>query len=159
MNADNIVSFPIPEGVEDPLTELLRDGARRLIQQAIEAELAEMLAKYETESLRPVRGDLPGQVPEGRCLRGEGPRCLVSLLRLSGRALETHPDDEPHRVDLCHDCHRSDQAKGCVSCNTMLAMLYKLGMSAEKRWRRIRGFHHLAKVPRRHTVPRRGGSL
>lgn len=42
--------------------------------------------------------------------------------------------------------HRSDQAKGCVSCNTMLAMLYKLGMSAEKRWRRIRGFHHLAKV-------------
>ncbi|GIX22010.1 MAG: hypothetical protein KatS3mg121_0793 [Gammaproteobacteria bacterium] len=28
----------------------------------------------------------------------------------------------------------------------MLAMLYKLAMSAEKRWRRIRGFHHLAKV-------------
>jgi hypothetical protein len=28
----------------------------------------------------------------------------------------------------------------------MLAMLYKRGMSAEKRWRRIRGFHHLAKV-------------
>jgi len=28
----------------------------------------------------------------------------------------------------------------------MLAMIYKLGMSAEKRWRRIRGFHYLAKV-------------
>jgi len=42
--------------------------------------------------------------------------------------------------------HRADQAKGCVSRNTMLAMLYKLGMSAEKRWRRIRGFHYLAKV-------------
>jgi len=42
--------------------------------------------------------------------------------------------------------HRSDKAKGCVSRNTMLAMLYKLGMSAEKRWRRIRGFHYLAKV-------------
>ena len=42
--------------------------------------------------------------------------------------------------------HRTDQAKGCVSRNTMLAMLYKLGMSAEKRWRRIRGFHYLAKV-------------
>jgi len=28
----------------------------------------------------------------------------------------------------------------------MLAMIYKLGMSAEKRWRKIRGFHHLAKV-------------
>jgi len=42
--------------------------------------------------------------------------------------------------------HRTDRAKGCVSRNTMLAMIYKLGMSAEKRWRRIRGFSHLAKV-------------
>lgn len=42
--------------------------------------------------------------------------------------------------------HRSNQAKGCVSRQTMLAMIYKLGMSAEKRWRRIRGFNHLAKV-------------
>ena len=42
--------------------------------------------------------------------------------------------------------HRTDRAKGCVSRNTMLAMIYKLGMSAEKRWRRIRGFHYLAKV-------------
>ena len=42
--------------------------------------------------------------------------------------------------------HRTDQARGCVSRNTMLAMIYKLGMSAEKRWRRIRGFNHLAKV-------------
>jgi len=42
--------------------------------------------------------------------------------------------------------HRTDRAKGSVSRNTMLAMIYKLGMSAEKRWRKIRGFHHLAKV-------------
>jgi len=28
----------------------------------------------------------------------------------------------------------------------MLAMIYKLGMSAEKRWRRIRGFDYLAKA-------------
>lgn len=42
--------------------------------------------------------------------------------------------------------HRTDQAKGCVSRDTMLAMIYKLGMCAQKRWRRIRGFKHLAKV-------------
>lgn len=42
--------------------------------------------------------------------------------------------------------HRTDRARGCVSRNTMLAMIYKLGMSAEKRWRRIRGFNYLAKI-------------
>jgi len=42
--------------------------------------------------------------------------------------------------------HRTRQAKGCISRTTMLAMIYKLGMSAEKRWRRIRGFAYLAKV-------------
>jgi transposase-like protein len=42
--------------------------------------------------------------------------------------------------------HRTDQTKGCVTRDTMLTMVYKLGMCAEKRWRRIRGFNHLAKV-------------
>jgi putative transposase len=42
--------------------------------------------------------------------------------------------------------HRSDRAKGCVSRATMLSLIYKLGMNAEKRWQRLRGFEHLAKV-------------
>lgn len=42
--------------------------------------------------------------------------------------------------------HRSDRAKGCVSRETMLLIICKIGMCAEKRWRQIRGFHHLAKV-------------
>lgn len=42
--------------------------------------------------------------------------------------------------------HRTDRAKGCVTRDTMLAFIYKLGMCAEKRWRRIRGFNHLAQV-------------
>lgn len=42
--------------------------------------------------------------------------------------------------------HRTDQTRGCVTRDTMLTVVYKLGMCAEKRWRRIRGFNHLAKV-------------
>jgi transposase-like protein len=42
--------------------------------------------------------------------------------------------------------HRTDRAKGCVTRDSMLAFVYKLGLSAEKRWRRIRGFEYLAKV-------------
>lgn len=42
--------------------------------------------------------------------------------------------------------HRSDRAKGCVTRDSMLAFIYKLGMSAEKSWLRLRGFEWLAKV-------------
>lgn len=42
--------------------------------------------------------------------------------------------------------HRSDRTKGCLTRDGMLAMIFKLGMSAEKNWRRLRGFQWLAKV-------------
>lgn len=42
--------------------------------------------------------------------------------------------------------HRSARAKGCVSRDSMLAFVFKLGLAAEKRWRRIRGFEQLAKI-------------
>ena len=42
--------------------------------------------------------------------------------------------------------HRSSRAKGCVTRQTMLSMIYKMGRCAEKSWRRLRGFHQLAKV-------------
>ena len=42
--------------------------------------------------------------------------------------------------------HRSKRAKGCVTRQTMLSMIYKMGMSAEESWRRLRGFRQLGKV-------------
>ena len=42
--------------------------------------------------------------------------------------------------------HRSSRAKGCVTRQTILSMIYKMGRCAEKSWRRLRGFHQLAKV-------------
>lgn len=42
--------------------------------------------------------------------------------------------------------HRTKRAKGCLSRVTMLAMIFKVGMSAETQWRKLRGFESLAKV-------------
>ena len=42
--------------------------------------------------------------------------------------------------------HRSSRAKGCVTRQTMLSMIYKMGRCAEQSWRRLCGFRHLAKV-------------
>jgi len=42
--------------------------------------------------------------------------------------------------------HRTKRAKGCLSREGMLHMMFKLGQCAEKKWRRLRGFDYLAKV-------------
>jgi len=42
--------------------------------------------------------------------------------------------------------HRTKRSKGCLSRDGMLHMMFKLGMCAEKRWRKLRGFNYLAKV-------------
>ena len=42
--------------------------------------------------------------------------------------------------------HRTKRSKGCLSRDGMLHMMFKLGICAEKKWRRLRGFKYLAKV-------------
>ncbi|MCY4426924.1 MAG: IS256 family transposase, partial [Halieaceae bacterium] len=42
--------------------------------------------------------------------------------------------------------HRTKRAKGCLSRDGMLHMMFKLGMCAEQNWRKLRGFDYLAKV-------------
>jgi transposase-like protein len=42
--------------------------------------------------------------------------------------------------------HRTRRSKGCLSRDGMLHMMFKLGLCAEKKWRRLRGFDYLARV-------------
>jgi transposase-like protein len=44
--------------------------------------------------------------------------------------------------------HRTKRSKGCLSRRTMLAMVFKLSQSAQRRWRRLRGYKHIADVVR-----------
>lgn len=46
MDKNNIVEFEGREQNADPVTQLLRSGAKKLIEQAVEAELAELLALH-----------------------------------------------------------------------------------------------------------------
>jgi putative transposase len=42
--------------------------------------------------------------------------------------------------------HRTKRTKGCLGRQTMLTMVYKLGLCDQGEWRRIGGFSHPAKV-------------
>ena len=47
MDKDNVISFDNRELFEDPLTDLIRNGAKQLIALAVEAEVNELLAKFD----------------------------------------------------------------------------------------------------------------
>jgi len=43
---------------------------------------------------------------------------------------------------------RTSKTRGCGSRQTIMSMVYKLGQSAQKKWRKLRGFKLLADVIR-----------
>jgi transposase-like protein len=76
MSESTITQLPDPLGfASDPLTELVRNGARKLIEQAIEAELAALLAAHGDEKIADGRARLVrhGHLPERNVLTGVGP--------------------------------------------------------------------------------------
>lgn len=75
----------VPVGVNDPLTHLLQDGARRLIAEAVEQELQDFLAKYEDRRL------------EG------GQRAVVRNGYLPERQVQTGVGSVPVRVPKVRD--------------------------------------------------------
>ena len=40
MTEDEVVAFRAKDAIDDPLTEILRSGAKRLIERVVEAEFA-----------------------------------------------------------------------------------------------------------------------
>lgn len=68
--------LPDPSGfLPDPLTDILRSGARRLIEQAVEAELAVLLAAHADDKTEDGRSRVVrhGYLPEREVMSGIGP--------------------------------------------------------------------------------------
>ena len=55
MSDSNVIKLTQPGAFSDSLTEILRNGARALLGQAIEAEVAEFLAKHADLKKAPLR--------------------------------------------------------------------------------------------------------
>ena len=75
--ADKRLRSNLPRGGfgSDPFTAVLRDGARKLIEQAIHAELATLMAAFAGEKLEDGRARLVrhGYLPEREVMTGIGP--------------------------------------------------------------------------------------
>ncbi len=92
MHEDTVVSFSHPDriSIEDPLTEVLRLGARRLLAEAVEAEVSAFIAEHadlvdETGRRRVVRH---GHLPQREAQTGIG---AIAVRR--PRVRDRHPED------------------------------------------------------------------
>lgn len=76
MPENTITQLPDPSGFSaDAFTDVLRNGARKLIEQAIHAELAVLMAAFSEEKLEDGRARLVrhGHLPEREVMTGIGP--------------------------------------------------------------------------------------
>lgn len=76
MSKDTITALPDPNGFSaDPLTDLIRSGARQLIEQALEAELSALLAEFSDDRTPEGHARLVrhGHLPERDIMTGVGP--------------------------------------------------------------------------------------
>src|SRR3954447_18529777 len=75
MIQDNVVKLIQPAEFSDPLTEVLREGARALLAQAVEAEVAAFLSGHADRQTEDGRQRLVrhGHRPERAIMTGLGP--------------------------------------------------------------------------------------
>ena len=93
MTETNVFQLGEPGSFSDPLTKVLRNGARALLAQAVEAEVADFLAKYaelKTGDGRRQRIVRHGHLPERKVMTGIGP---VAVRQPRVRDREASADD------------------------------------------------------------------
>ncbi|WP_425995468.1 IS256 family transposase, partial [Afipia sp. DC4300-2b1] len=94
MFKDNIIKLIQPGNVDDQLTEILRNGARALLAQAVEAEVADFLGKHA--DLKTADGHQRvvrhGHLPEREVMTGIGPVAVRQPRVRDREADATDPD-------------------------------------------------------------------
>ena len=126
MSKDTVVRLVQPGAFEDQLTEVLRQGARALLAQAVEAEVADFLARHadlktSNGHQRVVRH---GHLPEREVMTGIGP-VAVRQPRVRDRQAAA---DDPERVRFSPSI-LPPYMRRSKSIETLLPILYLKGIS------------------------------
>ena len=107
MSEDKVISFTPPGQIDDPLTEVLRAGARQFMEQAVEAELEAFLAAYADFKTEDGRQRLVqhGHGPQRNVLTGIG-SVPVRRAKARDRGAERETDRIRCGSALGHDADR-----------------------------------------------------
>ncbi|SMH62779.1 Transposase, Mutator family [Azospirillum lipoferum] len=120
-----IVRLRQPDEIEDPLAAILRSGARRLLEQAVEAEVASFLASMKDLTLPDGRERVVrhGHGPERTIQTGIGP---VAVRRAKVRDRSGEEDGERVRFT---SAILPRWARRTKSLDALLPILYLRGVS------------------------------
>ena len=126
MSQTNVTKLVQPGTFSDPLTDILRDGARTLLAQAVEAEVAAFMARHvdlktEDGHQRIVRH---GHLPEREIMTGIGP-VAVRQPRVRDRATD---GDDASRIRF-RSTLLPPYARRTRSLEVLLPILYLKGIS------------------------------
>ena len=126
MSKDNIIQLIQPGNVDDQLTEILRHGARALLAQAVEAEVADFLGKHA--DLKTVDGHQRvvrhGHLPEREVMTGIGPVAVRQPRVRDREAAAADPDRIRFSPSILPPYMRRSK-----SIETLLPILYLKGIS------------------------------
>ena len=118
MNESNIVDFAGRDAISDPLTELLRKGARQLLQSAVEAELEAFMAQFRDQQTADGHAAVVrnGHHPERAVQTGIGPVTVkVPKVRSkSGKPVTFHSALVP-RLMCARQNRWRQHCPGCIS--------------------------------------------
>ena len=124
-----VLSFQHPGEIDDPLTSVLRDGARRLLAEAIEAEAETFLATMQDERLADGRARLVrhGHGPERTIQTGIGP-VPVRRTKLRDRGAAAQAGTDGERI-VFTSAILPKWARRTRSLDALLPVLYLRGIS------------------------------
>jgi transposase-like protein len=123
---DNVVRLIQPGAFDDQLTEVLRNGARALLAQAVEAEVAGFLDKHADLKIDDGRARVVrhGHLPEREVMTGIGP-VPVKQPRVRDRGVTA---DDPGRIRFS-PAILPPYMRRSKSIETLLPILYLKGIS------------------------------
>jgi putative transposase len=124
VSKDNIIKLIQPGNVGDQLTEILRNGARALLAQAVEAEVADFLGKHADLKNGYQRVVRHGHVPEREVMTGIGPVAVRQPRVRDREADATDPDRIWFSPSILPPYMRRSK-----SIETLLPILYLKGIS------------------------------
>src|ERR1700691_3047693 len=169
-----VIPFRQPEAIDDPLTEVAREGARRMLAQVLIAEADAFVAQWKDLKLPDGRDRVVrhGHGPQRAIQTGVGP---VEVRRAKVRDRADVAAEEkirftssilpkwarrnksldallailyPRRVSTCDFQEALGADEGSLSETTAKLMVFKLVNTAAKTWRRLKGENQLPKVVR-----------